>query len=258
MCADEDPKAVSVITSYDNPKLKKVRGLMKRSRFRREEGAFVAEGIRMYREIPEELLLETYVSESFSAKHPEISGEIVSDRCFKRLSDTETPQGILAVAKIEERSLSDYLSEKEGLYVVVEGLQDPGNLGTIMRTGEAAGLKCLIADRNTVDVYSPKTVRSTMGSILRVPCVYVDDLKGTIEEMKRAGVSVYAADLKGEADFHKVSYEPLCAFLIGNEGKGLSREISDLADMKVKIPMKGKVESLNAAISAALLMYEYL
>ena len=230
---------------------------MENSRFRRETGAFVAEGARLFREIPGELLMETYVSESFKEKHPETEGEIVSDRCFAKLSDTGTPQGILAVVRRKEYSLPELIKGEEGLFIITEGLQDPGNLGTILRTGEAAGITGLIADRRTVDIYSPKAVRSTMGSVFRVSVIYSENLPLTIEEMKAEGVTVYAADLRGEADFLNVEYKRKCAFLIGNEGRGLSPEISGLADMGIRIPMKGRVESLNAAVSAALLMYRY-
>ena len=246
-----------MITSFDNPKLKKIRELMENPRSRREEGAFVAEGSRLFSEIPEELLISVFLSESFREKNPEISGEVVSDKVFKRLSDTKTPQGILALVKIPEYSLSDLFKDEKGLYIVAEGLQDPGNLGTILRTGEAAGLKCLIADRDTVDVYSPKVVRSTMGAVFRVPCIYTEDLPSAIGKMKDAGISVYAADLKGSKEYQKVKYNDRSAFLIGNEGRGLSQKISDLSDIKIRIPMKGRVESLNAAVSAALLMYQY-
>ncbi len=230
---------------------------MDNPRSRREEGAFIAEGPRLFSEIPGDLLLSVYLSESFREKNPEISGEVVSDKAFKRLSDTKTPQGILALVKIPEYSLSDLFRGEKGLYIICEGLQDPGNLGTILRTGEAAGLRCLIADRDTVDVYSPKVVRSTMGAVFRVPCIYTDDLPSLIGRMKEEGISVYAADLKGSEEYQKTDYKKRSAFLIGNEGRGLSQKISDMSDKKIKIPMKGRVESLNAAVSAALLMYGY-
>ncbi len=246
-----------MITSLNNPKLKTVRKLMENARFRRETGAFVVEGERIFREIPGGLIIETYVSESFKKKLPKTKGEIVSDRCFAKLSDTETPQGILAVVRCKKYSLPELIKGREGLFIILEGLQDPGNLGTIVRTGEAAGITCLIADRKTADIYSPKTVRSTMGSIFRVPVIYTHDLAGTMDVMKKAGVTIYAADLKGKDDYYHTDYKRKSAFVIGNEGKGLSPEISGLADVRLKIPMKGKVESLNAAVSAAILMYGY-
>ncbi len=247
-----------MITSYSNPKLKMVRELMNRSRMRRKAGAFVIEGIRMFLETPKELIREVYVSESFHEKHPEIKGETVSEPVFKKLSDTQNPQGIIAVVGMPEFKLKDLLRKKEGLYIILERLQDPGNLGTIVRTAEAAGAECIIMDKDTADLYSPKVVRSTMGSVYRVPCFYTEDLPGTVDEMKEKGIMIYAADLKGDRFFHEEEYGRKTAFLIGNEGNGLKEETLGMADFRIKIPMKGKTESLNAAVAASLLMYAYM
>ena len=142
------------------------------------------------------------------------------------------------------------------MFVILEDIQDPGNLGTILRTGEGAGVSAVIMSRGCVDIYNPKTIRSTMGSIYRVPFMYTDDLPGTIDRIKAAGVSVYAAHLKGEKYYDEISYDK-AAFLIGNEGNGLKEETANLADTYIKIPMEGRVESLNAAIATSVLMYEH-
>ena len=141
-------------------------------------------------------------------------------------------------------------------YTHLESIQDPGNLGTMLRTGEGAGITGIIMNRTTVDLFNPKTIRSTMGSIYRVPYYIADDLAETIGELKRQKVGIYAAHLKGQMHYDEPSYCKGTAFLIGNEGNGLSDEIAGLADNYVRIPMEGSVESLNAAVSAALLMYE--
>ena len=140
--------------------------------------------------------------------------------------------------------------------LILESVQDPGNLGTMVRTGEGAGISGIIMNRTTVDLFNPKTIRSTMGSIYRVPYYIADDLAETIGELKRQKVGIYAAHLKGQMHYDEPSYCKGTAFLIGNEGNGLSDEIAGLADNYVRIPMEGSVESLNAAVSAALLMYE--
>ncbi len=212
----------------------------------------------MFNETPEELLMETFISESFHRDNPGIRGEVVSDGTFKKLSDTMTPQGIMAIVKKPEHGKEQVFESGSGLFLVLEGIQDPGNLGTMIRTGEAAGVHAVIMDRNTADLYSPKVVRSTMGSIYRLPCIYTDDLKKTVTDMKEKGIKVYAADLKGDRYYHETEYAEKTAFLIGNEGNGLSQEILSLSDIRVKIPMEGKTESLNAAVAAAILMYAYV
>ena len=140
--------------------------------------------------------------------------------------------------------------------LLLESVQDPGNLGTMVRTGEGAGITGVIMNRTTVDLFNPKTIRSTMGSIYRVPYVIADDFVATLQELKAKGVSLYAAHLKGEKQYDAFDYTEPTGFMIGNEGNGLSDEVADAADTYIRIPMEGQVESLNAAISASLLMYE--
>ena len=247
-----------VLSSISNPKLRRVRELLDRSRARKKEDAFVVEGIRMFREIPEDRLMETFISEKFHEENPSIRGSVVKNEVFQKLSDTRTPQGVLAVVRQRHYALPDILQGKNGLWLILEGIQDPGNLGTMIRTGEGAGISGIIMDRNTADFYSPKTVRSTMGAVFRVPFFYTEDLAGTVREIKKTGITTYAAHLDGKKMYHEIDYADRTAFLIGNEGNGLSDELTSLADIKLRIPMQGQVESLNAAISAALLMYRYM
>ena len=184
--------------------------------------------------------------------------QIVSDQVFKKISDTVTPQGIVAVVKQKSYSI-DYIIEKrnkeKSCIVVLDRLQDPGNMGTIVRTGEAAGISGIIMSKDSADIYNPKVIRSTMGSIFRVPFAIVDDLAAAVDTLKDNGITTYAAHLKGEL-YNSGSLTKDCALLIGNEARGLSEEISAKADKLIKIPMHGKVESLNAAIATAILMYE--
>ena len=184
-----------------------------------------------------------------------IGYEIVSDSVLKAVSDTQTPQGILALVRMPEYGLRDLMSPAPSL-LVLESIQDPGNLGTMLRTGEGAGISGVIMNKSTVDIFSPKVVRATMGSLYRVPFYIAEDFAQTIGELKRQGVSVYAAHLKGEKSYDKPDYTKGTAFLVGNEGNGLTEEAAKLADMYIRIPMEGQVESLNAAIAATLLMYE--
>ena len=182
--------------------------------------------------------------------------EIVADHVFKSVSDTQTPQGIMAVVAMPEYDLEQLLAGEKTHLLILESIQDPGNLGTMVRTGEGAGVTGVIMNKTTVDLFNPKTIRSTMGSIYRVPVFVAENLAETMKELQTKGISLYAAHLKGEHDYTQENYTSACGFLIGNEGNGLSDEIANLADTYIKIPMEGQVESLNAAISASLLMYE--
>ncbi len=146
--------------------------------------------------------------------------------------------------------------KKAPLLLVTENVQDPGNLGTMFRTAEGAGVTGILMSRDTVDIFNPKTIRSTMGSIYRMPFLYTEDLKKDISELQKEGIHFYAAHLKGKASYDEADYQKPSAFLIGNEGNGLTTEIADLADVYIRIPMEGKLESLNAAMAAGILMYE--
>lgn len=255
-----------MITSRANPKIKEVMQWQAKAKERKSAGVFLVEGFKMYEEAPEENVREVYVSESIIEKarrQPAVwdklcrtGYEIVSEDVFRRMCDTQTPQGILCVAQRPEYSLDQLLQTPSPLFVVLENLQDPGNLGTIIRTGEGAGVTGVIMGRGTVDVYNSKTIRATMGSVYRVPFVYEDDLCGTLKRLRRSGIRSYAAHLAGEKKYDELSFREGTAFLIGNEGNGLSEELSSLADGFLKIPMEGRVESLNASVAAALLMYE--
>lgn len=251
-----------MITSSSNQQMKNITALSKKSKERRTQGLFVVEGRKMFAEAPREWLRGVYVSESF-LKEPEaeklLAGsayEVVSDAVFRSVSDTQTPQGILSLVQMPQYGLSSLLQGERTHLLIVESVQDPGNLGTMLRTGEGAGITGIIMNKTTVDLFNPKTIRSTMGSIYRVPYYVTDDLAGTIQELKRQRIRVYAAHLRGTMEYDEPSYTGGCAFLIGNEGKGLTDETAELADEYIRIPMEGEVESLNAAVSAALLMYE--
>ena len=251
-----------MITSTSNQQMKKLSLLMKKAKERRQQGLFVVEGVKMFREAPRDWIVSVYVSEEFETV-PEhrsllsaIPYEVVADSVFRAVSDTQTPQGILAVVRMPHYTLDDVMQADRTHLLLLESVQDPGNLGTMVRTGEGAGITGVIMNRTTVDLFNPKTIRSTMGSIYRVPFVVVDDFAVTIQELKQRGVSLYAAHLRGEKQYDAFDYTGPTGFMIGNEGNGLSDEIAGLADTYIRIPMEGQVESLNAAISASLLMYE--
>lgn len=251
-----------MITSASNGQIRNLIQLQKKGKARREQDVFVAEGLKMYREAPKELVEKVYLSKSFSekAEAAEFQGcrnlEIVEDRVFQTAADTKTPQGILAIVRRQHYTLRQVRSGDDPLLMVLENLQDPGNLGTILRTGEGAGVTGILLSGDTVDIYNPKTIRSTMGSIYRMPFFYAEDLGEAVKELKREGIALYAAHLKGTKDYDVPDYRGGCGFLIGNEGNGLTEELASQADEYIRIPMCGKVESLNAAVASAVLMYE--
>ena len=256
-----------MITSTSNAKVKSLVNLKKKRKERDKENVFLVEGIRMFREVPADKLKEVYVSESFYKKERELvdliakkSGlraEILSDNVFSHVSDTMTPQGVLCVVEQMNYTLENVLSNGEVPHLMVlDNLQDPGNLGTIVRTAEGAGVTGVIMSKETVDIYNPKVIRSTMGSIYRMPFYYAEDLLAAIAEMKKRNISTYAAHLDGKNSYDEEDYKKPCAFFIGNEGNGLRDEIADAADIYIRIPMCGQVESLNAAIAASVLMFE--
>ena len=253
-----------MITSTSNQQMKTIVQLNKKAKARRELRAFIVEGIKMFRETPPELLQRVYVSEQFFENEENytcltksgINYELVSNSVFAHISDTNTPQGILAVVRQPVYEFSDLLQGERTRLLVLEDIQDPGNLGTMFRTGEGAGLTGIIMSRDTVDLFLPKTVRATMGSIYRMPFYVTEDLHGAITALRDAGIHTYAAHLRGEKYYDELDFTGPTAFLIGNEGNGLKQETADLADTYLKIPMEGKLESLNAAMAAGILMYE--
>ena len=255
-----------MIESVSNPGVKLVSGLVTKSKIRKKEGSFVVEGPRMVFETPRELLQRIYVCEEFSLSEEEkeklqeykaqgVLVEEVTLKVMKAMSDTVTPQGILAVVKQPSYELEDTLKDCPYL-LVLERIQDPGNLGTMFRTAEGAGCTGIIMTKDTVDVFSPKVVRSTMGSLYRMPFYITEDLGNTVSALKEKGLRFYAAALDGKKTYDGFNYTKPVGFFIGNEGNGLSKDAMDMADEKLIIPMSGKLESLNAAMAAGILMYE--
>lgn len=256
----------NVITSNSNPKVKMLNKLNKDSKLRKEKDVFIVEGIRMFREIPIDSVKEVYMSESAFEQYrdenivqklcDDAEFAVMSDSVFAGVSQTKSPQGCLAVVRCRHYDMKDIMPDDKTLtYLVLDTIQDPGNMGTIFRSAEAAGVTALVLGPGSCDPYNPKVVRSTMGAIFRVPFVQSEDLVKSVEQLKQKGVLVYGAHLDGE-ELYDTVFSDKIAFLIGNEGNGLSDEVAATSDKLLRIPMEGKVESLNAAISATLLSYE--
>ena len=257
-----------MITSYSNKSVREVIQLNQKAKVRNQQDLFVVEGAKMFAEAPVERIHRVYIAQraeedlcsAYEDKLRKLSVEIVADDVFDKMSDTKTPQGILCLVKQFHYEIEEMLTvrnnKKHMLFIVLEDLQDPGNLGTVFRTGEGAGVDGIIMSSQTVDIYNPKTVRSTMGSVYRVPFLYTDDLCGTIRVLQKHDIRVYAAHLDGTGNYDGHDYCHGTAFLVGNEGNGLKRETADCADELIRIPMEGKVESLNAAVASSILLYE--
>lgn len=251
-----------MITSVSNGQVKNIIQLNQKTKARREQGLFVAEGRKMFGEAPKEWVSKVYVSEALSKDEElmervkELPYEIVADNVFKQMSDTQTPQGIMTVLKKPEYTIEDIIGGENPLIMVLEDLQDPGNVGTIFRTGEGAGVSGIFLTKTCVDITNPKVIRSTMGSIYRMPFLYVEDVVSLKKHLEPKNIRAFAAHLKGENFYDMESYTGGTAFFIGNEGKGLTDEAAKAADCLIRIPMEGKVESLNAAMASGILMYE--
>ncbi|MGN0396282.1 MAG: TrmH family RNA methyltransferase [Coprococcus sp.] len=260
---------MDIITSNKNQRIKDLQKLNKDSSFRKKQGVFVVEGVRMFSELPIDRVKQVVLSESvwdkykeklcsqgFDADDERIT--VVKDYIYESISQTKTPQGFMAVVECMNYNMQDLLvpcDTTPPIYIVLESLQDPGNMGTIIRSSEAAGVTGIIIGGSSCDPYSPKVVRSTMGAIFRVPFVISENLAEDINVLKENGVVICGAHLDGTTLYDENLNKPV-AFLIGNEGNGLSKEISKMADCLIRIPMEGQVESLNAGMSATLLAYE--
>ncbi|MCM1175868.1 MAG: RNA methyltransferase [Blautia sp.] len=255
-----------MITSHSNKGIKEVIQLMQKTKERKEKKLFVAEGVKMFLEAPADRILKVYAADSFAEQMPEacrrklagLSGryESVADDVFRKMSDTKTPQGILCVVRQFSYELEDVLAAGTPLLVLLENLQDPGNLGTIFRAGEGAGVTGILMSGSSVDIYNPKTIRATMGSIYRMPFFCTERMTELIGRLQEERIAVYAAHLRGAAAYDACDYTRGTAFLIGNEGNGLREETAAAADASVLIPMAGRVESLNAAVAASILLFE--
>ncbi len=255
---------MQVITSKDNENIRKIRRL-KEKKYRDLENSYIIEGLKLVKEaISEKIDIQQIVicEENNSEIDKETLYEIakynliyVTRKIFETLTDVKNPQGIMAVVKKNKSNLDIDYSEE--IILALDNLQDPGNLGTILRTLDSANLKQLIISKNSVDCYNPKVVRSTMGAIFRVNIIEVDNLKQELINAKKNNFKIMVTSLDAKNNIYNTDFSKKI-IVIGNEANGVSKEIQDLADEKVKIPMLGKTESLNASVAASIMIYEYV
>ena len=265
---------MQVITSKDNEIIKNLKKL-KDKKYRDEQGLYIVEGIKIIQEaITENVKINKIVICEECVEAEEISQKLlyeiakynciyVSKKVFATLTDVVAPQGILAVIEKtykkydNTKEIGESIDYSQDIILALDGVQDPGNLGTILRTADSVNLKQIIITKNTADPYNPKVVRSTMGAIFRVKIIETDNLVQTLKEIKKNKFKVVVTSLDTEESIYDIDYRKK-VIIIGNEANGVSKEVQDLADSKVKIPMLGRTESLNASVATGVVLYEYV
>lgn len=250
------------IESKENNFFKNIKKLKER-RFRDKEGLFILEGLRLIEEAIKARMKIEYIIisrdyeekfEDFLMKNNILSTKIniLSNNLFMQIASTENPQGIMAVVR---KKNNDKILNGD-FYLICDKVQDPGNLGTIIRTAHAAGVNGIILTKGTVDIYNDKTIRSTMGSIFYIPIFYDDENYSVIRALKENGFNLVATSLSESKNFFEEDLKGKTILAVGNEGNGISNELFELADKKVKIPMPGGAESLNVSIATSIILFE--
>ncbi len=258
---------MDTISSKDNKTLKYISKLMSSTRFRREEGRFVVEGVRLCDEaLKNRAVIDIFVySASAGDKYSDIVCKLslsanktfcVEDHIFCALSDTKTPQGVLCVVKTLDKQSHFDTIKNNGILLALDNIQDPSNLGTILRTADALGISGVVMSANCCDLYSPKVVRGSMGAVFRIPLCVTDDLPRFVIDFNSFGRS-YACVLDDTAlSVSEVKFAAPVLAVIGNEGNGVSDEVINACQSKLYIPMHNNAESLNAAVAASIIMWE--
>jgi TrmH family RNA methyltransferase len=241
--------------------LKLIKNLLEKRSARRKEGRFVVEGPHLVAEAGDKLECLVYCENLPEVQKLEtkgVPGYKISRQQFEDLSGVEAPQGVLGVVKEFGYGYRDLLKGDKTLIVYCLGVQDPGNLGTIIRSADAFGASGVVVSKGTVDLYNPKVVRSTMGSLFHLPIVITEDDGATVKYLRERKVKLISTDAAGKKDLSEAKLKGPVAILLGNEGRGLPAEVSKLADETVRIPMAGRAESLNVGMAASVLLYEAL
>jgi len=250
-----------MITSSQNAKIKHLRALLGRAKERREAGMFVVEGVRLIEEAVkgdwrfETVLYDASLNERGKSqveglRSRGVDVEEISESLMKSLSETETPQGILAILAESQLPIPDSLN----FVLIPDQIRDPGNLGTLLRSAAATGVQAVFLPPETTDAFAPKVLRSGMGAHFRVP-VREMGWEEIREVGRSAGLQVFLADMTGNPCWETDLCQPL-ALIIGGEAQGASEEARKLAAQKISIPMAGDVESLNAGVAGSVLMFE--
>lgn len=257
---------MQVITSKDNELVKHIRKL-KDKKYRDESNEYIIEGTNLIEEaVKEKAKIKKVIICENTTKTYELPTNIrleiakyeciyVSEKIFNLITQVTNPQGIMAI--VEKTTKEDEIDYTQDLIVMLDDIQDPGNLGTILRTIDSIGLKQIIVSKETADAFNPKVVRSTMGAIFRIKIIESENLIDTIKNIKKHHFKLIVTSLQTDNTIYDINYNKKI-IVIGNEGNGVSKEIQDMADEKIKIPMLGKTESLNASVATGIVLYEYV
>ncbi len=257
---------MQIITSKDNELIKHIRKL-KDKKYRDEYNEYVVEGIKIVEEaVKENVKIKQIIICNDTTKTYEIPTHImleiakyeciyVTDKIFNLITQVTNPQGIMAI--IEKNSKENEIDYTQDIILALDDVQDPGNLGTILRTADSIGLNQIVVSKGTADAFNSKVVRSTMGAIFRIKIVETENLIQSIKEMKKHHFKLMVTSLQTENSIYDINFNKKI-IVIGNEANGVSKEIQDMADEKAKIPMLGRTESLNASVAAGIVMYEYV
>jgi len=259
------------ISSKDNKLIKHIRSLHQR-KYRDRDEQFFVEGIKLTIEAlkQEENITNIIVCPDIiqsvnggkefieDLNKYEVTVNTVTENIFKDISDTETPQGVLTIIKKKKVLVENIIFDEKKIYILLDGVQDPGNLGTIIRTADAIAADGIFLSKGCADAYSPKTLRSSMGSIFRVPVIEKTELSHIIYKMKDKGIKIIATSLQANQYHYNLNYDTGIGLVVGSESNGICEEVLKSADYIVKIPMRGGAESLNASVAAGILMYEVI
>lgn len=257
---------MQVISSKDNELIKHIKKL-KDKKYRDESNEYIIEGVKLIEEaVKENAKIKKIIVCEDTTKTYEIPTNImleiakyeciyVTEKIFASITQVTNPQGIMAI--IEKNTENQEIDFTQDIIVALDDVQDPGNLGTILRTVDSIGLNQIIVSKGTADAFNPKVVRSTMGAIFRVKIIEVENLAQAIKEMRKHHFKLMVTSLQTENSIYDIDFNKKI-IVIGNESNGVSKEIQDMADEKAKIPMLGRTESLNASVAAGIVMYEYV
>ena len=257
---------MQTITSKDNELIKHIRKL-KDKKYRDESNEYVVEGVKLVEEaVKENAKIKQIIVCEDTTRTYEIPTHImleiakyeciyVSDKIFNIITQVTNPQGIMAI--IEKNAQDTQIDYTQDIIVALDDVQDPGNLGTILRTVDSIGLNQIIVSKGTADAFNSKVVRSTMGAIFRIKIIEVENLAQEIKEMRKHHLKLMVTSLQTKNSIYDIDFNKKI-IVIGNEANGVSKEIQDMADEKAKIPMLGRTESLNASVAAGVVMYEYV
>ena len=255
------------ISSKENEFVKHIKKL-KDKKYREQNNEYIIEGVKLVQEavqegakikqivICEECEQTGLISKELMYEIAKYECIYVTQKIFNNITDVKNPQGVLAVIERPDKENNE-IDYTEDVIVVLDDIQDPGNLGTILRTVDSIGLRQIVVSKGTADAYNPKVVRSTMGAIFRINIIEVEDLEKALKEMKRHKYKTVVTTPNTQQTIYEIDYNKK-VIIIGNEANGVKEEIIEKADEKVKIPMMGKTESLNASVATAVVLYEYI